>query len=58
VASRGLFQLALATPSLFASGFLKNLTLRYGRARRGVNPEILSFAGFPSGASRNEENLG
>src|ERR1700731_1437295 len=27
--------------------FSKHLTLRYGRARPGVNPEILSFAGFP-----------
>ena len=25
------------------AGFLKDLTLRYGRARPGINPEILSF---------------
>jgi hypothetical protein len=25
------------------AGFLKDLTLRYGRARTGINPEILSF---------------
>ena len=30
--------------------FSKHLTLRYGRARPGVNPEILSFAGFPEGS--------
>jgi len=30
----------------FRFGFLKGLTLRYGRARPGINPEILSFAGF------------
>src|SRR5258705_11083500 len=39
--------------------FSKHLTLRYGRARPGVNPEILSFAGIPFGEpSRNEQNLG
>jgi hypothetical protein len=30
----------------FRFGFLEGLTLRYGRARPGINPEILSFAGF------------
>jgi hypothetical protein len=30
--------------------FSKHLTLRYGRARPGVNPEILSFAGIPLGS--------
>jgi hypothetical protein len=29
--------------SLLFAGFLKDLTLRYGRARPGINPQILSF---------------
>jgi hypothetical protein len=29
--------------SLLFAGFLKDLTLRYGRARPGINPPILSF---------------
>ena len=43
MASRSPYGHCRSAASPFASVFSKRLTLRYGRARPGINPEILSF---------------